>query len=340
MATLNTTGYYIYKGFVTRSQLLAQGVNIKRFPTQSDQTAGRLWIRPGNEADLVHPSALVDSISGRRFPYGGAVFKWPMMGMSPKMVRYMHETYFDFNWYADLTVQTFNRANGDWEVYWVTARWPDYTSEAELSAGGYNNFQINFVNGIIAPDGTDLVIDGHASGNFQIGSSGTFSLTISNSGDSVNFDPIYVNYELPSELVYESYGGLGWDLFWSTDGITYFDIATVTPIPTSLVLFIRLRYIYELNPAESVGVSVNLRPNTSGISHSTFTVSTAGDNGVDNKEIEFIVEIQGFPYTGGFSTGFGPSDSGFNNGFDSVSYGVSTESFTSGFSNGFGAPET
>ena len=340
MATLTTTGYYIYKGFVPKSQLLVQGVNIKRLPTQSDQTAGRLWIRPGNEADLVHPSALVDSISGRRFPYGGAVFKWPMMGMSPKMVRYLHETYFDFNWYADLTVQTFNRANGDWEAYWVTARWPDYTSEAELSAGGYNNFQINFVNGIIAPDGTDLVIDGTSSGNFQVGSFGTFNLTVSNSGDSVNFDPIYINYTIPIEMVYDSFSGAGWDLFWSTDGITYFDISTTIPATNDLVRYARLRYIYELNEAESIDVSINLRPNVSGISTNGFTVSTAGDNGVDNKTIEFIVEVQGFPLTSGFSSGFGPSDSGFNNGFDGVSYGLSLEGFTTGFSTGFGAPET
>lgn len=338
MATLNT-GYYIYKGFVSKSQLLAQGTNIKKFPIQSDQTAGRLWIRPGNEADLIHPSALVDSISGKRFPYGGAIFKWPMMGMSPKMVRYMHETYFDFNWYAELTVQTFNRANGDWEAYWVTARWPDYTSEAELSAGGYNNFQIGFVNGIIAPDGTDLTIDGISSGNFQIGSFGTFELTISNTGDSVNFDPIYIDYAIPIGMIYDGYGGLGWDLLWSNNGTTYFNIATDPPVSNSLVKYIRLRYTFELDPSDTVNVSINLRPDTSGTSHNIFTVSTSGDNGIDNKEIEFVVEIQGFPFTSGFSTGFGPSDSGFNNGFDNIAFGVSSMAFTTGFDIGFGPVE-
>ena len=175
-----------------------------------------------------------------------------MMGLSPNMVKYLHQNYFDFNWYADLTVQTFNRANGDWEAYWVTARWPDYTSEAELAAGGYNNFQINFVNGVIAPDGPDLTIDGDATGNFQIGSFGSFELTVGNNGDSVNFDPIYINYHLPTSLIYEGFGGDGWDLFWSISGITYANISTTPPGSVDLVHYIRLRYIFELDTGDKV----------------------------------------------------------------------------------------
>lgn len=340
MAVISQDGYYIIKGFVSRSQLLTNGVNVKRLPTQADQSSGRLWVRPGNEADLIHPSAIVDSISGRRFPYGGAVFKWPMMGLSPNMVKYLHQNYFDFNWYADLTVQTFNRANGDWEAYWVTARWPDYTSEAELAAGGYNNFQINFVNGVIAPDGPDLTIDGDATGNFQIGSFGSFELTVGNNGDSVNFDPIYINYHLPTSLIYEGFGGDGWDLFWSTDGITYANISTTPPGSVDLVHYIRLRYIFELDTGDSTTATITLSPDTSGTTTNTFTVSTAGDNGTDNKEIEFQVTVNASPFRSGFSNGFGPSDSGFTSGFDSISHGIVQVGFNSGHSNGFGGPET
>ena len=337
MATNSTDGYFIIKGFLSKAELLTNGVNIKKLPTQSDQKAGRLWIRPGNEADLVHPSAIVDTISGRRFPYGGAVFKWPMMGMSPKMVNYLHETYFDFNWYAELTVQTFNRATGDWEAYWVTARWPDYTAEAELSAGGYNNFQINFVNGVIAPDGPDLTIDGEAGGNFQVGSTGTFDLTVNNVGDHVNFAPVYISYHIPVELIYESFVGADWTLDWSSDGVTYFHIATTPPGDNSDVHYVKLGYIFEIPVNGHADVSLHLSPDIPGSTTSDFTVTTAGDMGVDNKTIEFIVTILGAPFRSGFSDGFGPSDSGFNNGFSPNDFGVGNTGFGSGFSIGFGA---
>ena len=335
-----TDGYFLIKGFVSKSELLANGTNVKNLPVQADQKYGRLWVRPGNEADLVHPSNIVDTISGRRFAYGGAVFKWPMVGLSPKMVGYLHETYFDFNWYAELTVQTFNRANGDWEAYWVTARWPDYTAEAELSAGGYNNFQIGFVNGILAPSGPNMTISGSATRNFQVGSFGTFNLTASNSGDFVNFDPVYINYPLPIEMVYSSYTGTNWNLFWSTDGITYTDISVTPPVTNSDVRYVRFKYDFEIDIGQSSQVTLTLRPDISGLSINDFTVSTNGDSGTTGKIIEFQVDISDAPFRSGFSLGFGPSDSGFNNGFDSPNFGISRTAFNPGFTNGFGTVET
>lgn len=336
----NTDGYFLIKGFVSKAELLNNGINVKKLPVQADQKYGRLWVRPGNEADLVHPSNIVDTISGRRFAYGGAVFKWPMVGLSPKMVGYLHETYFDFNWYAELTVQTFNRANGDWEAYWVTARWPDYTSEAELSAGGYNNFQIGFVNGIIAPDGPDMRISGSSSGNFQVGSFGTFTMNVSNSGDFVNFNPIFVDYPLPIEMIYSGYTGVNWKLFWSTNGITYTDIAVTPPGSNSDVRYVRFRYDFEIDIGGTSQISLTLRPDVPGLSINDFTVTTTGDTGTSNKVIEFQVDINGAPFRSGFNLGFGPSDSGFNNGFDSVNFGISRTGFNGGFTNGFGTVES
>lgn len=330
------TGYYIIKGFVSKAELLLSGVNIKSLPVQSDQSRGRLWIRPGDEADVVKPSSLVDNLSGRRFPYGGAQFKWPMMNLSPKMVRYLHETYFEFNWYAELTVQTFNRASGDWECYLVTARWPDYSAEAEMAAGGYNKFQINFVNCITAPDGPNLILDGEASGNFIIGAAGTFTMTVGNIGDADTFDTTYVNYHLPDAFVFQSYVlGTGWDLLWSSDGITYNDVVLSPPSSTDVHY---LRWVHEgvIEDGENASsFSVTLRPDEGGDISNVFIATTAGDVDEGDNEFEFLTIVQGSPFRSGFNVGFGLSERGFSTGFEHPPFGISRTGFSSGFSNGF-----
>ena len=67
MAVISQDGYYIIKGFVSRSQLLTNGVNVKDSQRKPIRVPVGFGLRPGNEADLIHPSAIVDSISGRRF---------------------------------------------------------------------------------------------------------------------------------------------------------------------------------------------------------------------------------------------------------------------------------
>lgn len=289
-------GYYLKKGFVSRSELLTNGVNVKDLPVQADQTGGRLWVRPGNESDLIKPAALIDSLGGRRYPYGGAVFKWPMVGLSPKMVNYLHSTYFDMNWFAELTVQTFNRANGDWETYWVTARWPDYSSEAELSAGGYNNFQLSFVNGVIATNGPDLNVDGSTGGSFSPDSYGSFTIDISNIGDDTTFSEIFVYYALPTQLLYshitssEPY----WGVYWSETGLdgSYQSIDSNPPASISQIHYLQLKYTMTLAASATTSVTIYVDPDVGAQDiHNVFVVTTGGDGLTGNKALDFVLNV-------------------------------------------------
>ncbi len=332
-------GYIWAKGFISRQQLLQIGVAIKDMPTQSDMRAGRLWIRPGNEADVIRPAALVDSLSGKRYPYGGAVFKWPMVNLSPKMVRYIHETFFDFNWYAEMTVQTFNRASGNWECYWVTARWPDYSAEAEMVAGGYSNFQINFVNGVSAPTGPSLQISGSFGGNFTIGSTGIFEFRVTNLSTSPTFSPVQVDYAYPDEFFHYGYSVSPntWKVYWSTDGVSYQDLQLYPASPAQIR---HLRFIYSgiLGSNQSTPAPlVYVNPDVGGEIENIFVLTSTSDSNEAGNELEFLVLVQGSPFPSGFNAGFGLSDRGFSAGFAHPPFGVPRTGFSEGFSNAFGA---
>lgn len=331
-------GFFIIDGFVSQTQMQIDGYKVVNLPIQTDQINGRDWIRPGNEADVVKPASLVDSISGRRFPYGGNVFTWPMVNLSPKMTLFLHETIFDLNWYSDVTVQTFNRATGNWEAYHATARWPDYVNEAELAGGGFNNFKLSFVNAIAAPVGPNLVTAGSASGNFVTGGTGSYFVDISNIGDDVTFSAVQIDAEIVSEIDFVSQNSPGWTAFWSLNNTTFTDFDVQTPIDLSAVRYLRWTRsdVLSSNAAFDT-ITLNLNFPSEGSFNTVFTITSTSDSDNTDNSITFSVDISNSPFDAGFDAGFGASESGFSTAFD-TGFGITSENgFDSGFSNGFGA---
>lgn len=322
---------------MSQSQMQIDGYEIKGLPIQTDQNRGRQWIRPGNESDVIKPAAIVDSISGQRYAYGGSTFVWPMVNLSPKMVNFLHEEFFNNAWAAYLTVQTFNRATGLWEAYQAVARWPDYASEAELAAGGYNNFKIAFVNCSKAPKGPDLVTGGNASGAFTLGGTGTYIVTVSNIGDSETFSSINVVSEIIDNQVFISQSGFGWSFYWSEDGLTYYLYGTNPPGDNSQIKFVKWVYNDSLDTLGSAyPLYLTVRFTSTGLFSNDFVVNNIGDVDDTNNTITFNANIQESPYTSGFDEGFGLPDHAFDYGFTPSAFGLSLQGFTSGFSNGFG----
>lgn len=332
-------GYWIVLGYMSRSQMQIDGYEIKGLPVQEDQRSGRQWIRPGNDADVVRPASIVDSISGKRYAYGGSTFTWPMVNLSPKMVKYLHETYFDNDWSSELTIQTFNRATGNWEAYQAVARWPDYASEAETAAGGYNNFKIAFVNCSPAPQGPDVATGGDAFGSFTLGSTGTYAVAITNIGDTPTFAEISVTTVLDDNQVYAGSSGFSWVAYWSGNGVEYFPILSEPPNDVVDIRYLKWIYLENLETLQtSYDLNLTVLFNASGNFTNDFTVYNDGDIDTTNNTITFDVVIVSSPYTSGFDNeSFGLSDRGFDFGFLVPAFGISSYGFTTGFSNGFGA---
>jgi len=138
-----TAGFWIVRTHVTRATLYSTGTKIDELPVQSDM-AYRQWWRPGNEADVVIPEALVLSMDDRRWNYGKFKFKWPLRMLSPKMTSYLFVTLWQEQYNGDFTVQTWNRGVGEWETFQCIGNFPPLW-QATLAGGGYDEAVIEFV---------------------------------------------------------------------------------------------------------------------------------------------------------------------------------------------------
>lgn len=303
-----TAGFYIAEGWMSRSELYINGADITALPIQTDMVNGRQWIRPSDLADVVRPARLVDTPSGTRFGYGGLIWKWPMVNLSPNMVKYLQETYFSpagapsnfYNrtWSNQLTVQTFNRASGDWETYHTFARFANFDGEADMSAGGYNNLQINFTAVASAPDGPDLstgVV--YAEGTTVYDTlSFSFSVTATNIGDDDTWSTNQLDYAVPTELDFVSVtsGASITTTYSVNNGVSY----SGTP-PGDLTTVTNVRVVYNpviasLNTSTAIVFTMTPNTNTGTVANTVvFTtigdVNTANDTATTNLTLSPIV---------------------------------------------------
>ncbi len=148
-------GFFITTGWVSQEALYVVGLKIENFPIQSDQDTGRQWFRPGNDADILS-TAYTQDLDKRRYSYGRAGWLWSLNVLSPKMTDYIFTTIFDSKYNAKVTVQTYNRSTGAWEIYNAMARFPNLREEAKPAAGGYHEFAIKFSRAVIAPVGPEI----------------------------------------------------------------------------------------------------------------------------------------------------------------------------------------
>lgn len=120
---------------------------IENFPRQADQSVGRDWIRPDDSADVVEPAAeIVIAMSGGAYGYGRGNLSWRLQGLTPLMVKYILDTYFNSEDMTALgTVRTSNRASGAFEVYQVIMNRHLYADGAEPALGGYDKLLLDFV---------------------------------------------------------------------------------------------------------------------------------------------------------------------------------------------------
>lgn len=294
-----TPGFYISTDWVSKAQLYANGVELKRMAPQD-----RPWIRqPGNEGDLIEHAKVVDTPSGQRFGLGALVFSWPMQGLSPQMVAYLQTTYFNTalstnNFYQrakhnKLTVQTFNRASNVWEAYHVHARLADLKNGAELSQGGFNNLKIDFTATAIAPDGPDLSLTG-AIDPAQVGVPFEVELAITNEGDEATFNNIAIVVTIPDGTSYNDID-LPSDSYieYSVNGGTVYSESVPGDLTT--ITHIRVVHTAQLDTGTTLNIDIELIADTANADVDfAATVVSSGDIDDSNNSYNDTFTVEDF----------------------------------------------
>jgi hypothetical protein len=293
-------GYWIIKNWVSKAQLFVQGKEVRFLPIQTDQ---RSWQRPGNDADVVKPPKLVDTLAGYRHAYGGVTFVWALRMLSPLMIKYLFQNYFDSRYSNNFTVQTYNRQTGEWESYQCIGRYPDVTADAELQGGGLDNFKVNFVAGKPAPEGPDLSINAtYPALKIELASS--FSVNVINIGDAATFTATTVNYALPTGFVFVSTSSPNWTPTYSiNNGLSY---NATPPVDPTTVTNVRWVYAVGFIPAGGGATvfTVMIIPTQTTPVTSVISVTSVGDFNTTNNTDTEIVTPSIRAYNRGFGVGF------------------------------------
>lgn len=298
-------GFYIYAGWGSRSQCVTEGLEVSQFVIQDDMK-GRRWLRPGNTSDVVTPARLVDSISGRRNSYGGVRFDWNMQNLSPKMVKYIRDTFFGGGYSAQLTVQTFNRGSGEWECYQVYGKMPNERDSAEAMAGGYNNYIISFVGGVAAPETHDLALSVGYLGDIQAGSNLVLQIALNNEGDAATYTITYLTLQLGGGNEYvTNTTPTNWTDEFSNDGVTYYSSVLIAPFTAAEVTHIRWVYVLNFGAGVTFNFNVTWTFTEGGIQTNTLTVGTVGDVDESDNVVDVIFNPAAKGFSSGFNDGFG-----------------------------------
>ncbi|RMG84826.1 MAG: hypothetical protein D6712_10580 [Chloroflexi bacterium] len=298
------TGYRIVSGWVSRAELYANGYNLKDLPMQPDMVRGRRWVQPSNIASIVRPAKLVDTPLGTRFAHGGLTFTWPLQGLSPNMVKYIQTAFFDFfntsptkfinmQYSNKITVQTFNRATGDWETYHTYARLGDFSSEAQPVAGGYNEWNVFFTVVSEAPLGADLTPAISVSGNVYENVEFDVDITINNAGDAATFAGNELTFPIPTNTELVSVSAPSGTIEYSADGgATY---SSTPPSPLSLTTDVRISGFSNIAASGSLSTfTFTLQPTATGSVVVSATATTSEDVDTTNDTQSININVLSF----------------------------------------------
>ena len=146
------SGFRWADGTQAAGVVLAATYAIENFPIQTDMTAkggGVSWVQP-SIVTVTETVQLLDSLDGTRDGYGGAVIDWAFRYLTPDMVQYLRDTFFNSTDFSRAnTIRTWNRQTGLWEEYTATALWPKFeiTGGLERRGGGWIDWPVRFIKG-------------------------------------------------------------------------------------------------------------------------------------------------------------------------------------------------
>lgn len=273
--------WFFALGHVSKSELINTGTALRNFPLQSDMTGGRVWVhRPANGAEIVTHATYVDSLSGHRYAYGGFEFEYKLWSLSPKMVKYIKDTYFPNGYSSEMTVMLHSRSTGDWEAYNVIAKYPNIREESSMAAGGLSEFTLVFTNGSLASNGPDLGLSVSDSEDWEETVTSSISIDVTNEGDDSTFDDAIVNVTLHEKTDLDGTTATNWNIEYSTDGTNYSSTPPGTLSDTTHLRYSRSDILASGNTYDTI--TINLISNATGSATITTSVSTTGDTNSGN----------------------------------------------------------
>lgn len=144
------TGYRWSDGTLGAGVVLAPQYAIENFAVQVDMAGSSIEWRQPSFVSVHEATQVLVSLDGTRDGYGGAVIRWEFGFLTPLMMKYLRDTFFNTNLFSRAnTIRTWNRMTGLWEEYTATAHWPTFEdiNSLERRGGGLLNFPLVFIKG-------------------------------------------------------------------------------------------------------------------------------------------------------------------------------------------------
>lgn len=300
-------GWMIAQGYKSIAEMdtLTATADIGNFAIQSDQDVGRDWMRPDNESDIFEQeAALIDAVDGSRAGYGGHEWTWKLRILSPKMVAYIENAVFSGGRSSPVTIrQPLDRATGASVTKNAMAQY-HRRADHDPQGGGFDLYVISFIDGEDAPDGPDVTPNVSHSGNFTIGASNYWTITVSNVGDAATFADVVVVITIPTNCDFESVSGTGWTAEYSDNNQSSWSASP--PAPLSDTTDVRLTYTDTIDVDEDApDIILTVQPQTGTSADLTADVTTSGDTNNANDSDTDATTVAGSPFSSAFSSAFG-----------------------------------
>ncbi len=160
----------IYPAFVNADQLTSADA-VVNFEVQADMLGGEQWLEPVIPSSAIRQyDAQVESLSGNRGGIGRGRGSIIFAHCTPLMLQYLRARLFPANgWWQNSTITVLDAYRG-WVVFHCKLQWNEPAEHHRLAAPapGYFDVKIDFVEGILAPDGGEFD-DEAFSDDFAIG---------------------------------------------------------------------------------------------------------------------------------------------------------------------------
>lgn len=292
--------------------------------SRDSRTIGQSWSRPTVDSEIAFEPKFVDSMSGKRYAYGGKKVLMKFQNHSPYQAQFVWQ-YVMFSGYSRTgSMVIYNRLSNAIEAYAGVLRFPD-PSTMSMGNGGFSEYTIELANGVELDTGPMMVLSSPSMAymtvtkpdallpqaswssplskkriDFNVPAStatGNYNLIYTNSGDADTYDSI--GYESASILTFVLDSG---DFTINaiaphpdTAGTTEYTTdrgSTWNPTPAvGVVNGVRITASGPVSAGDDFGLILNTTFPTTGFYRGTLSLSTYYDSYPVDNELPVTVTV-------------------------------------------------